>query len=796
MSRHPIFARIVPFLGLVLGLTACETVPVAAPDDTGSAGPDPSANIQLLQPLGVAEFEQTLATSSQGSAGPGVRVTVRLQNGGLVADAVKIEPTGGTGESEYIRSHITELMIGNGGGTLTLELGQLEVAFDAVGTGYRSSDGDEITMQDFLDRVGLSLADQTHPAVRVERQPSGSPQDPSDPGFTATLLRLEAEDEGAAIAINVDHDNFERNTNPPPDGWLTVLGLDIELRITDGITDIEIERPDLEKVDFEGVVESVDLERPSFTLEDGTVVLLGPRTETDHKMEHDRHRLRALAAVKEALDAGLVVIAHGRGAVVGTDPLTLVAFHVAFQLDASTLQEFEGVVESVDVEARSFTLADGTVIRVLALTHFHYGWDLQNVIRSLERVAEAIKAGHTIRAHGVGAAVTGDPSTLIAIKVAFEAEPPPMREFEGVVESVDLEHNTFTLDDGTIIHVPGYDWAQAAVNDGIDDDRYDRPWRLAAVAEAVEAGLTVIGAGVGLVKDTDPLTLLALRLRFAIERPGPEAFEGVVESVDTEARTFTLVGGLVVRVLRVTEIQLVASSTIATSDGYPIFDDPLAVVARAVAAGLAVAARGSGVIDPTDAQRIVAVEVLFAIQRPAEVQFEGEVESLDLPARSFTLTDGTVVRWGPVPPLPQPLLSFRPSHTLEAVAEALDAGVTVLAKGIGFPVNGDPKVLVAFRVEFQLDDTGAEAFEGEVATFDLTNRSFTLTDGTVVRLIQLTEVEFSHVVGLDPQASFAAAADQARDGISAHAKGRGIRVGDNPTTLVAIEVKFEIGQTS
>ena len=218
-------------------------------------------------------------------------------------------------------------------------------------------------------------------------------------------------------------------------------------------------------------------------------------------------------------------------------------------------------------------------------------------------------------------------------------------------------------------------------------------------------------------------------------------------------------------------------------------------VARAVAAGLAVAARGSGVVDPRDAQRIVAVEVLFAIQRPAEVQFEGEVESVDLPARSFTLTDGTVV-WGPVPPLPQPLLSFRPSHTLEAVAEALDAGVTVLAKGIGFPVNGDPKVLVAFRVEFQLDDTGAEAFEGEVATFDLTNRSFTLTDGTVVRLIQLTEVEFSHVVGLDPQASFAAAADQARDGISAHAKGRGIRVGDNPTTLVTIEVKFEIVQTS
>ncbi|MDX1450632.1 MAG: hypothetical protein R3246_16410, partial [Acidimicrobiia bacterium] len=362
------------------------------------------------------------------------------------------------------------------------------------GTRFRVAGGEDITFDDFVTQVQAALGAGIHPAVKAERDPPASPQAPDDPAFHATELRLDTDLEQPEIELNVDRDNLRRNDAPPPDGWLTLLGLEIELRVSEGITEIEVERPDVAALEFEGVVTSVDLDEGSFRLDDGTVVKLVDRTEMVESDEH-AHRLRRLAAVKEAIEEGLTIVAWGKGAIESTDPLVLVALHVAFEVDRSTLEEFHGVIASVDVEARSLTLEDGTVIRLIGLTHFALsdGWHLSDDL--LRRVAEAMANGHRIATGGVGVVVGEDPLTFIALKIRFALAPPPLAEFGGVVVAVDVDANSFTLENGTVVVLPSL-----SETDGLNaESTYFPRWNLQDVVDAMHLGLTVHAAGAGVV---------------------------------------------------------------------------------------------------------------------------------------------------------------------------------------------------------------------------------------------------------------------------------------------------------
>src|SRR5207245_4087614 len=81
-----------------------------------------------------------------------------------------------------------------------------------------------------------------------------------------------------------------------------------------------------------------------------------------------------------------------------------------------------------------------------------------------------------------------------------------VREFAGVVQSVDLAAQTVTLKDGTIIRI-----VAGTEFDGREGDEDDHVTGLPAVQDALTAGKTVKADGRGLVDSTNPLTIDAIR---------------------------------------------------------------------------------------------------------------------------------------------------------------------------------------------------------------------------------------------------------------------------------------------
>ena len=202
-----------------------------------------------------------------------------------------------------------------------------------------------------MARVSAALNAGAMPPIMVEREPGDVPQGPNDDEFNAHRVKLLHEQERPQIEITIDMDNLARNEDPPPDGWITVLGLQLEIRVTEGLTEITHEHPDLEKMEFEGVVRSVDLDAASFTLEDGTIIKLVAESDLHHG--DGIPRLERLAHVAQALEAGLTIVAHGVGAVESRDPLVLVALRLAFGVRGHPI-EFRGAVASVSVERLAF----------------------------------------------------------------------------------------------------------------------------------------------------------------------------------------------------------------------------------------------------------------------------------------------------------------------------------------------------------------------------------------------------------------------------------------------------------
>ncbi len=396
-------SRSLAVLGIAVLFAACSSDSVTGP---GAGAGLPTA---FSRTITLPEFEDILIN------GP-TRVEIKLVNGSLVAREVEVKESEELRDEEEIESRITAI---DPAGNVTLALGGLVVGFDA-GTQFEAEDGQHLTMQEFVTRVQDALAAGENPPVEAKRNPADAPQDPDDATFLATELELDDEADEDEIEINVDGDNLAITATPPPDAILTVLNLPIELDVTGGVTELEAEIDDhrREEVDFEGMVASVN--GSSFTLTDGTVVEIVDGTEIEHCDDHDE--LCSLAEVERALAAGFLVEAEGEGIVTGTDPLTIAASEVEFEIededdDLPGDLEFEDRVASVDVAGRTLTLANGTIVQVADDQLIDHSSDLL----TLQAAADAVDAGRNVEAEGDAELVdAGPPMVLNALDIKIE----------------------------------------------------------------------------------------------------------------------------------------------------------------------------------------------------------------------------------------------------------------------------------------------------------------------------------------------------------------------------------------
>jgi hypothetical protein len=465
-------------LGLLTIVAACGTSDLVGPEGDLFDAFVESMDVESLQELVVSSDAQ---------------IEVELLPGGLTAEVLAVRRE--RSEEERIQSRIVAL--DPSAGSLTLLLGELTISFNAE-TGFWFG-GDNVGREHFFAEVQGALEAGKEPAVVVERPVPEMPQDPDDPDFVAHAVALTGEG-SPSLRVNIDADNLVWAVEPAgdePDGWLTVFGIHIQLRVRDGTTAIESHHHDFEELeDFEAVVHAVNLDAGTLTVGDGAVVRIVDRTQI---VEGDG-LLPSLRAVAEALQVHQTVVAWGYGVVEGREPLRLLAVKVAFKIrDAEEphVQEFEGRVGSVDLEGRALVLQDGTRVWVLDATEL-LAYD-DHSPASLEAVAHALAAGRTVLAWGAGEVESADPPELRGLRIVLKSV---IEDFEQDVATVD--GGALVLESGWVVHV-GEDTELVAADDS-------SPTTLQGASDALAAGDRVRAWGWGFVVDQEPVELDAVRV--------------------------------------------------------------------------------------------------------------------------------------------------------------------------------------------------------------------------------------------------------------------------------------------
>ncbi len=407
---------------------------VTACDNT-SSGPRSALPVQFSRDVSLPDFQSQLVT------GP-ARVEVSVIPGTLTARRVRIEEADQLTKPERVRSRVTAITSGTDTATLTLELGGLKIAVNKS-TSLHPDDGDgghdghapmpamsddggsSMTLADFVARIQADIAAGHNPAVRATRQAPAQPQAPDDSKFLAATLQLDEGNNHPRIELNITGANLTENKTPPPDAFLKVLGVSLELKTSDGTTKLQAENEEAEGAEeFHGVVKSVDVTAKTVTLMDGTIIRIVAGTEFEDREGGEDNHLSTLADVKAALTAGKTVEAEGRGLIDTTSPLTIDAIRIEFEVEDEPLppptmmEQFEGDVASVDVAAGTFTLAGGAgVVTVTGDTHIAADGN----VHTLQAVSDALAAKQTVRAEGVGMiTAAGPPVALKALFVKFE----------------------------------------------------------------------------------------------------------------------------------------------------------------------------------------------------------------------------------------------------------------------------------------------------------------------------------------------------------------------------------------
>jgi len=314
----------------------------------------------MVSPIGSSNqaFSKDITPQQLGSglATGTARVVIRLErNDSLIARRLILKLRSGTQRPEEVEGRVSAVAMGGAADTLTFgELGGLKIAINdsthfrgeiedvdsthdsdrvvtagSDGPGGMDEEGDRapLTRAAFTTRLAALIAAGRRPTVSVTRPAPASPQAPGDNSFVAASARLDEGDEVAEIEMNVDSANFAVNTTPPPLGFITVLGLKIEIRSSTRISS------DMEDTGgegrFGGIVKTVDTTANTFTLSDSTVVKVVAGTEFEDGDEHVG--LHTLAQVAADLTAGKTVFAHGRGVLESAGPpKTIIAIEVRF----------------------------------------------------------------------------------------------------------------------------------------------------------------------------------------------------------------------------------------------------------------------------------------------------------------------------------------------------------------------------------------------------------------------------------------------------------------------------------
>jgi hypothetical protein len=323
ISRRRAFG-LLPCGALFLAV-ACEHS--ATPTNPNAAAPSASGAAVFSAQASIGDLQHTLDSGA-------ARVRIRLVRDSLVADRIVIERARKMSADEEVEGRVTAVATGPGADTLTLDVGGLKVVLDSATRlrgqhewGDDDEHGARSGLAEFTMRLTMALGAGRRPFVEARRKPAAAPQAPGDGSFTAATIRLDAADEAPELEVNVDSANFSTNGSPPPDGWITVLGLAIEIRST---TTIKADLPRASGVmEFSDTVLSADVVAATVTLAGGTVlrIVVGSEIESAHGVG-----IASLALVAADLAAGKTVLAHGRGLLVTAPPRTFDVIEVVFHL--------------------------------------------------------------------------------------------------------------------------------------------------------------------------------------------------------------------------------------------------------------------------------------------------------------------------------------------------------------------------------------------------------------------------------------------------------------------------------
>lgn len=333
------------------------------------------------------------------------------------------------------------------------------------------------------------------------------------------------------------------------------------------------------------------------------------------------------------------------------------------KLDDGTVfedDEFEGYVRSVNTAAQSFTLYSGQTIFITDRTEVEY----DDGLTSFEDVERAVRNGFRVEAEGD--VFRRDDGTYEATEVEFEIEDDDL-EFEGLVESVNLSEQSFTLRSGLTL----------IITDRSEIDRDGDLFSLQEVADAIERGFEIEADGEFYPESDD--RLIVLEVEFEYEN---NDFDEIITSVNTTDGSFTLRDG----------------NTYYLTDDSRIDEDSDLFTAEHIEIALNNNLRieADGEYLPDENGRFIVTEVEFEFE-DAEFEFDEDVMSVDLENRTFTLENGVVFTINDQTRFD----SDGDFFTLESVAQAIENNREVEAEG-KYLVLPDNSLLVTI-VEFELD---------------------------------------------------------------------------------------------
>lgn len=456
----------------------------------------PFGDLLLVHDLSVDELGQQLNQPA--------RVEITLAEHGTTARTVRVKSADERANEELLVSHVTAVSAEGDAASVTLDLG-VEVTVNAE-TRFRGIHGDEMGFDDFVATLDAFLAEGIAPMAKLAREPRDVPQGPEETRFHATVVHLTDDPVDRMIRLDVDARHLERSDTPPPDAWLTVLGIAVELRVSDGTTELIADEDERDEAEFEGVVARVG--HGEFELRDGTVVRVGDAT----RMAIGDRPIESLEPIGRAIEAGLTVTAWGEGVLAEADRHVINAIVVRFAIDDDDDDPdeivFEGVVRAVDLEEGTVVVGEHVTVVVTDETRLKLG---DEEIESLEPIARALEDDLRVVVRGEGHVRQRDPLVVVAEVARFAFEPGghdgAVEDFEGAIAEVHLDDALLVLVDGTKVRLT----EETEVRAETDFES------LAGVAEALEAGLEVRAVGEGeVVENDEQRVLVALWVRFVL----------------------------------------------------------------------------------------------------------------------------------------------------------------------------------------------------------------------------------------------------------------------------------------